>query len=79
MAAEIAATAAATTACGPVVLAPVFGVIGTEFLAAFTGVHAAHVDALTRLSGTIASIGAQATASAAAYELTDAHTAASLT
>nr|WP_296772600.1 type VII secretion target [Rhodococcus sp. (in: high G+C Gram-positive bacteria)] len=78
MSAHVAAAAAATTACGPVVLAPVFGLIGTEFLGAFTGAHAAHVGALGQLATTIGSIGVEATASAAGYDGTDISTAASL-
>ncbi|MCC8928485.1 MULTISPECIES: type VII secretion target [Nocardiaceae] len=79
MAAEMGAAAAATTACGPAVLAPVFGVIGTEFLAAFTGAHVAHAAAIGRLSEVVASIGVAVASSAHEYEATDAQTAASLT
>lgn len=78
MATDLAAAAAAAVATGPVVLAPVFGLIGTEFLAAFTGVHTAHTAAVGDLSRTVASIGAAATASSIAYDLADARTAASL-
>ncbi|OLT31826.1 hypothetical protein BJF84_26350 [Rhodococcus sp. CUA-806] len=79
MAAEMGAAAAATTACGPAVLAPVFGVIGTEFLAAFTGAHVTHAAAIGRLSEVVASIGVAVASSAHEYEATDAQTAASLT
>ncbi|WP_176459860.1 type VII secretion target [Rhodococcus sp. 14-2470-1b] len=78
MAGEVAVAAAATAATGPAVLAPVFGVIGTEFLAAFTAVHSAHTAAVSRLAGTVASIGVAASTSAAGYDITDASTAASL-
>lgn len=77
-AAQVATAAAATTACGPAVLTPVFGLIGTEFLAAFTGVHTAHGAAVGRLAETVASLGVAASASSAAYDLADTQTAASL-
>ncbi|WP_415974205.1 type VII secretion target [Rhodococcus sp. 077-4] len=74
MAEQIAAAGAAAAACGPAVLAPIFGLIGQEFLGAVTGTHAAHTDAVLRLSGAVASIGSAATASAVSYALTDAGT-----
>src|SRR3546814_596078 len=49
MAEQIAAASAAVAACGPAVLAPVFGLIGQEFLGAVTGTHLAHTDAVVRL------------------------------
>ncbi|AYJ49198.1 hypothetical protein D8W71_13560 [Rhodococcus sp. P1Y] len=78
MATELAAAAAAAVATGPAMLAPVFGLIGTEFLAAFTGVHSAHAAAVSSLSHTVASIGTAAAQSSAEYDLADAATAASL-
>ncbi len=78
MAEQIAAAGAAAAACGPAVLAPVFGLIGQEFLGAVTGTHLAHTDAVVRLAGTVASIGSAAAASAVSYALTDAGTGATL-
>lgn len=75
---QIGAAGAAAAACGPAVLAPVFGLIGTEFLGAFTGTHSAHTEAVGELAATVASIGAAATASAASYARTDAGTGASV-
>ncbi len=78
MSAQVTAAAAATMACGPAVLTPVFGLIGTEFLAAFTGTHTAHTAAVAKLAGVIGSIGAAAAQSAVGYDLTDVQTAESL-
>ncbi len=78
MAQQIAAASAAAAACGPAVLAPVFGLIGQEFLSAAAGTHLAHTDAVARLAGAVASIGSAATASAVSYALTDAGTGASV-
>lgn len=78
MSAQVSAAAVATTSCGPVVLTPVFGLIGTEFLAAFACAHAAQVGALGQLATTVGSIGVAATASAAGYVGSDSATAASL-
>lgn len=78
LAAEVASAATAATACGPAVLAPVFGLIGTEFLAAFAGTHSAHTAAVGRLAGVFGSIGGATAASRVGYEVTDVATAASL-
>jgi ribose/xylose/arabinose/galactoside ABC-type transport system permease subunit len=79
LAAEVAGAAAAATTSGPALLAPIFGLIGTEFLGAAAGVHAAHTSAVARLAEVVASLGVQAAASGIGYELTDAATARSLT
>ncbi|MGA9870762.1 MAG: type VII secretion target [Rhodococcus sp. (in: high G+C Gram-positive bacteria)] len=78
MSTQVAGAAAAESLCGPAVLAPVFGVVGTEFLAAFTAVHVNRLDAVVRLAGAMAHIGGAAGSSSLAYDLTDAETAASL-
>ncbi|QCB50614.1 hypothetical protein E5720_03525 [Rhodococcus sp. PAMC28707] len=72
MSAQVTSAAAAATACGPAVLTPVFGAIGSEFLAAFTGTHSAHTAALARLAEVLGSIGSAAAGSAAGYQATDA-------
>ncbi len=79
MAAHIGSVATTTAACGPAVLAPVFGIVGGEFLAAFTGVHTAHSAAIARLSEVVDSLGVAVSSAALAYDATDAQTAASLT
>ncbi|ORI18130.1 hypothetical protein BJI47_19315 [Rhodococcus sp. 1168] len=71
MSAHVTSAAAAATACGPAVLTPVFGAIGTEFLAAFTAAHTAHTAALARLAEVLSSIGSAAAGSAAGYQATD--------
>lgn len=78
MAEQVASAGAAAAACGPAVLAPVLGLIGTEFLAAFGRVHLAHTDAVVRLSHVLSTLGGAAAASAVSYALTDAATGSSV-
>ncbi|NIL77777.1 MULTISPECIES: type VII secretion target [Rhodococcus] len=79
LAAQVAGAAAASTAAGPALLAPIFGPIGSEFLGAAAGVHAAHTTAVARLAEVVAGLGVQAAASGVGYETTDIATAGSLT
>ncbi|MBY4276808.1 hypothetical protein HQO27_12175 [Rhodococcus fascians] len=79
MAEQIAAAGAAAAACGPAVLAPVFGLIGQEFLATVTGTHLAHTDAVVRLAGAVASLGSAAADAAVSYARTDDATRAAVT
>lgn len=78
MAAQIGSAAAATAGCGPAVLTPVFGIIGTEFLAAFTGAHTAHSAAIARLAEVVGNLGVAVSSSALTYDATDTRTASSL-
>lgn len=72
MAADLAAAGAGAAAAGPILLGPVFGLIGGDFVAAFGTAHAAHVDSIGKLSGVLGSMSAAAVASALAYDDTDA-------
>ena len=71
MAAQMAAAGAGTAAAGPVLLGPVFGLIGGDFVAAFAAAHTAHVAAIAELTGTLASMGVAAASNAASYVGTD--------
>ncbi|MFF0817507.1 type VII secretion target [Rhodococcus sp. NPDC003318] len=71
MAAEARAAATGAAAAGPGLLAPVFGVIGGDFLAAFTAAHSSHTAGLTNLADTLDSMGAAASESATAYDEAD--------
>lgn len=78
VAAQVEGAASGMAASGALVLTPVLGLIGSDFLAAFTGVYAAHADAVGRLGGVIASIGGAALTSAASYTSVDATAAESI-
>jgi len=68
--------AAATMGPGP--LAPVFGLIGGDFLAAFAAAHGSHTTALHALADTLDGMGAAAHATAAEYDGTDHRVAAAI-
>lgn len=78
VAAQVEGAAAAMVASGPVVLTPVLGLIGSDFLAAFSGAHTAHTAAVDTLGAVIASIGGAALTSAVSYASVDATTAESI-
>ena len=69
MAGEIAA--AGTTAAGTAVLGLAFGLIGADFVAAFTTAQANHSRALATLAHTAAALGDASLASAANYRSAD--------
>ena len=78
MSAEMQAAGLGAAAAGPLLLGPVFGVIGGDFVAAFATAHAAHLASIEKLSGVLGGISATALANAAAYEGTEAATTAAL-
>ncbi|NKR47550.1 hypothetical protein GS506_28330 [Rhodococcus hoagii] len=63
---------AAAGAAGPALLGPVFGVVGGDFVAAFTAAQDAHVAQVRRLSSAWSAMSAAAASTAAAYDATDA-------
>lgn len=77
-AAHIAATEGADVAANVAALAPVFGVIGADFLATYATTQATHAGSVAALSSVFAGTGAVAHAIAAAYEGSDHATAAVL-
>ncbi len=68
MSAQVRTAAAGAAATGPGLLVPVFGLIGGDFLAAYSAAHGAHTAALSDLAGTLESLGGAATATATAYD-----------
>jgi hypothetical protein len=62
-------TAAAATAAGgdPLLLGPVFGLVGGDFMAAYAAAHAGHVASIGELSAVLGSMSAATTAAAATY------------
>ncbi|MGW4242953.1 type VII secretion target [Nocardia sp. NPDC004722] len=63
-------TRAATTA--PDLLAPAFGLLGTDFLTAYAAAHTTHLTDLAELSAVFASIGTATAAAASTYATHDA-------
>lgn len=71
LAAQTEAAGAAAAAAGPALLGPVFGVVGGDFVAAFTAAQDAHVAEVRRLSSAWSAMSAAAASTAAAYDTTD--------
>lgn len=78
MAADLQAAGLAAAASSPALLAPVFGLIGGDFLAVFTQVHTAHLASIENLSGVVAGISAAAVSAAGGYKSADEDTTSSL-
>ncbi|WP_433606300.1 type VII secretion target [Prescottella agglutinans] len=78
LATQAEAAGVGAAAAGPALLGPVFGLIGGDFVAAFTGAQTAHAAQLGRLASAWASMGDAALTTAAAYDTTDAGTGAAL-
>ncbi|WP_084721620.1 type VII secretion target [Rhodococcus marinonascens] len=78
MSAEVRAAELGASAVGPLLLGPVFGVIGGEFVAAFSAAHAAHLSSIEKLSGVLGGISTTALVNAANYEGIDLATTAAL-
>ncbi|WP_084523040.1 type VII secretion target [Nocardia inohanensis] len=72
MATALASTAAGTATADPLLLSPAFGLIGADFLAAFTAALTTHTTTLADLSAVLTSLGVATTGSSASYTLTDA-------
>ncbi|QCQ90900.1 type VII secretion target [Rhodococcus sp. SGAir0479] len=70
-AAHIAATEGADIAANAAALAPVFGVIGADFLATYATTQATHAASVAALANVFAGTGTVAHAIAAAYEHAD--------
>lgn len=78
MAGELHVAGLSAAAAGPLLLGPVFGIIGGDFVAAFAAAHSAHTASIAQLSGVFDSIAGAAASSAAGYIGTEAANAASL-
>ncbi|MBL1075002.1 DUF2563 family protein [Nocardia sp. 2] len=78
LAGDLTAASILAATADPLLLTPAFGLIGADFLTAFTAAHATHTATLTTLSATLTGIGSTAAASAAGYRSTDTGHAAAL-
>ena len=74
MASTLSKTAATAAAADPAVLGPAFGLIGGDFVAAFTAAHATHVASITQLASVVESMGTVAVSNAANYVAVEAET-----
>ncbi|NMN96132.1 hypothetical protein [Antrihabitans stalactiti] len=78
MASTLAKTGAAAAAADPAVLGPAFGLIGGDFVAAFTAAHATHVASINQLASLVESMGTIAVSNAANYVAVEAETIANI-
>ncbi|WP_024802384.1 hypothetical protein [Nocardia sp. BMG51109] len=68
---EMAMAAARAAGADPLLLGPIFGLIGGDFVAAYAAAHAGHVAGIGELSAVLGSMGAAAAGTAAAHAETD--------
>ena len=78
VAAAISSAGAFNLAAHTAALTPVFGTIGTEFLAAFAAAQGTHAASLAELAGHFSATAVAAAATAASYASADRATAAAL-
>ncbi|MFF0500816.1 type VII secretion target [Nocardia aobensis] len=78
LAGEMGVAAAGAAGADPLLLGPIFGLVGGDFVAAYAAAHAGHVAGIGELSAVMGSVGAAATGAAATYSETDAAHAAAL-
>ncbi|WP_308163066.1 type VII secretion target [Nocardia alni] len=76
LAAEMASAAASAAAADPALLGPIFGLVGGDFVTAYTAAHAGHVASIGQLSAVLGSIGTAAAGAASTYAESDAEHAA---
>ncbi|WP_227985414.1 type VII secretion target [Nocardia spumae] len=78
LAGEMGVAAAGAAGADPLLLGPIMGLIGGDFVAAYAAAHAGHVAGIGELSAVMGSMSAAATGAAATYSDTDATHAAGL-
>lgn len=78
MAGELAAAGAGAAGAGPALLGPIMGLIGGDFMTAYSAAHAGHVATIGQLSAVLNSMGVAAAGSAASYTEADLDNAAAL-
>ncbi|MBO0854451.1 MAG: hypothetical protein J2P18_11855 [Nocardia sp.] len=78
LAGEMGVAASGAAAADPLLLGPIFGLIGGDFVSAYAAAHAGHVAGIGQLSAVMGSMSAAAGGSAAGYGATDAAHAAAL-
>ncbi|MEU4342552.1 hypothetical protein AB0H00_15000 [Nocardia sp. NPDC023852] len=71
MASEMAAAGVSAAAAEPVLLGPIMGLIGGDFMAAYTAAHAGHIASIGQLSAVLASMGGAAAGAATVLTETD--------
>ncbi|WP_019932963.1 type VII secretion target [Nocardia sp. BMG111209] len=67
LAGEMGSAAAHAAAADPLLLGPILGLIGGDFVDAYRAAHAGHVAAIGQLSAVLGSMGTAATGTAATY------------
>ncbi|APE33385.1 hypothetical protein BOX37_04720 [Nocardia mangyaensis] len=78
MATDLATAAAGAVASDPTLLGPIMGLIGGDFVAAYSAAHFGHVAAIGQLSAVMASMGTATAGAAATLVDTDLNNAAAL-
>ncbi|MEV6771474.1 DUF2563 family protein [Nocardia sp. NPDC051030] len=78
MAAHLSATATRAAATDPLLLAPALGLIGADFLTAYTAAHTTHLTSITDLAAVLTTLGTTSTTAATTYTATDTTYAAAL-
>ncbi|MTE11723.1 type VII secretion target [Nocardia aurantiaca] len=76
--ADLAAAAGRAAAAAPELLAPAFGLIGADFLGAYTAAHGTHVTTLSELSAVLAAMSSATGTASTAYTAHDVAYAATL-
>ncbi|MGN2641466.1 hypothetical protein ACWEKT_24295 [Nocardia takedensis] len=78
MSGEMAAAAAGAAGASPALLGPIMGLIGGDFMAAYSAAHAGHVASIGQLSAVLASLGGATAGAASVLTETDLNNAAAL-
>ncbi|NKY50553.1 hypothetical protein HGA08_10055 [Nocardia vermiculata] len=78
LAGEMGVAAAGAAGADPLLLGPIFGLVGGDFVAAYAAAHAGHVAGIGELSAVMGSMGAAAAGAATTYSGTDADHAATI-
>ncbi|MFJ1460089.1 hypothetical protein [Nocardia sp. N2S4-5] len=68
---EMAAAAVSAAGADPLLLGPIFGLIGGDFVTAYAAAHAGHVAGIGQLSAVLGSMGVAAAGASGAYAETD--------
>lgn len=68
---EFDAAAASVAAAAPELLCPIFGVVGSDFLATYAAAHAGHVAGIGQLSTVLASLSTAVASAADSYTQVD--------
>ncbi|WP_231390477.1 hypothetical protein [Nocardia sp. CNY236] len=72
MASDMAQAGASAATATPAALGPVMGLVGADFMTAYSAAHAGHLAAIGQLSAVLTSVGGAAQVSAATLAETDA-------